>query len=254
MKVLISPAKSIDVKNPYTISNYTVPVFLKETNQLITKLKKLSAKKISTMMDISKDLAEINYNRFQNWNEPLNPDEQIIPAIFAFNGEVYKGFDARSMSEDNLLLAQKEIRILSGLYGILKPLDLLYPYRLEMGTKWEITPKSKSLYQFWGKKLAVFLNNEMEKGEALINLASIEYSKAVDRKVLKARMITPIFKEFKNGEYKTIMIFAKHARGEMARYIVVNRIENPEELKLYTVGGYSYDENQSIENEWVFIR
>jgi len=254
MKILISPAKSIDVTNPINVPEYAAPGFLKESNQLMAKLKKMSVKKLSALMDISKDLAELNYGRFQNWTEPTEPTEEIIPAILAFNGEVYKGFDARSLSDENLLYANKNVRILSGLYGILKPLDLLYPYRLEMGTSWSITPKIKNLYQFWGKKLSNFLNAEMEKGEVVINLASTEYSKAIDKKILKARMITPVFKEFKNGEYKVVMIFAKHARGAMARYIIVNQIEDPEELKVYNVDGYSYDEKQSSENEWVFVR
>lgn len=254
MKILISPAKSIDITNPVKVPEYASPAFLKESNQLVAKLKKMSVKKLSTMMDISKDLAELNYERFQKWTEPLVPSEEIIPAILAFNGEVYKGYDPRSLSEENLLLANKNIRILSGLYGILKPLDLLYPYRLEMGTSWNITPKIKNLYQFWGKKLSNFLNAEMEKGEVVINLASTEYSKAINKKTLKARIITPVFKEFKNGDYKVVMIFAKHARGAMARYIIVNQIEDPEELKVYNIDGYTYDEKQSSENEWVFVR
>jgi len=133
-------------------------------------------------------------------------------------------------------------------------MDLIFPYRLEMGTKWSITPNQKNLYQFWGKKLSLFLSNEMEKGEVIINLASNEYFKAIDRKVLKNNVITPVFKEFKNGEYKIVMMYAKHARGAMARYIVTNKIESAEELKLYSVDGYFFDVNQSSESEWVFVR
>lgn len=254
MKILISPAKTIEPSNTNTVSEITIPHFLKESNQLISKLKKISVKKIESMMHISRDLAELNYARFQNWQEPVALDEEIIPAIFAFNGEVYKGFDAKTLTADELIKAQNSIRILSGLYGILKPLDLMYPYRLEMGTKWEITPKQKNLYQFWGSKLADFLNDEMEPGEKVINLASTEYSKAVDRKKMKASMITPVFKEFKNGEYKIVMMYAKHARGAMARYIVQNDLSDAEELKLYAVDGYQFDVNQSDENEWVFVR
>jgi cytoplasmic iron level regulating protein YaaA (DUF328/UPF0246 family) len=130
----------------------------------------------------------------------------------------------------------------------------MYPYRLEMGTKWEVSPKARNLYQFWGKKLALYLNDELKKGEVIVNLASTEYFKAVDKKTLKARVITPVFKEFKNGEFKVVMMYAKHARGAMARYIVTNRVEESDELKLYTVEGYEFDEKQSTADEWVFVR
>jgi len=254
MKVLLSPAKSIELKNEFTVPEITKANFLKESNQLISKLKKLSVKKIGALMHISKDLAQINYDRYQNWVEPFELSENIKPAIVVFNGEVYRGLDAKSMSLEQLNIAQDKIRILSGLYGILKPLDLLYPYRLEMGTSWAVTPKQKNLYQFWGGKLSQFLNGEMAEHEVIINLASSEYFKAIDRKILKRRMITPVFKEFRNGEYKIVMTFAKHARGAMARYIVINNIEDPEELKVYNVDGYTFDANQSSENEWVFVR
>jgi cytoplasmic iron level regulating protein YaaA (DUF328/UPF0246 family) len=254
MKVIISPAKSIDTSNLIGLPELSVASFIKESNQLIGKLKKMSVKKLETMMHISKDLAELNHQRFNNWTEPLELSGDVAPSILAFNGEVYKGFDARSLTMEELAIAQNKIRILCGLYGILKPFDLLYPYRLEMGTKWEITPKQKNLYQFWGSKLSVFLNQEMEKDEVLVNLASTEYAKAIDRKTLKARVITPVFKEFKNGEYKIVMMYAKHARGAMARYIVKHNIEDPDQLKLYDVDGYQFDVNQSSENEWVFIR
>jgi cytoplasmic iron level regulating protein YaaA (DUF328/UPF0246 family) len=254
MKVLISPAKTIDIKELDKSVDYSVANFLLESSQLVKKLKRFSVKKIEALMHVSTDLAQINYTRFQNWSEPILLNPAVSPAIFAFNGEVYKGFDAQSLSEEQLDSAQNKVRILSGLYGILKPLDLLYPYRLEMGTKWSITPNQKNLYQFWGKKLSLFLNKEMEKGEVIINLASNEYFKAIDQKQLKHAIITPVFKEFKNGEYKIVMMYAKHARGAMARYIVTNNIESAEELKLYNVDGYLFDVNQSTENEWVFTR
>lgn len=254
MKVLISPAKSIDLNSIPEFNEFSTAHFLKESEQLISKLKKFSVKKLEATMHISRDLAELNKERYTNWELPLNRTESIVPAAFAFNGEVYKGLDIQSMSEQELLLAQENIRILSGLYGILRPLDLLYPYRLEMGTKWQITPKQKNLYQFWGSKLSKFLNAEMDNDEVIVNLASSEYFKAIDRKVLKAKVITPVFKEFKNGEYKIVMMYAKHARGAMARYIVQKNIANVDELKLYTVDGYSFDVNQSTDEEWVFTR
>ena len=254
MKVLISPAKTIDIKELDKSFDYSVANFLLESSQLVKKLKKFSVKKIEALMHVSTDLAQINHTRFQNWSEPIELNSDVSPAIFAFNGEVYKGFDAKSLTEEQLESAQNKVRILSGLYGVLKPLDLLYPYRLEMGTKWSITPNQKNLYQFWGKKLSLFLNDEMGKGEVIINLASSEYFKAIDKKHLKNAVITPVFKEFKNGDYKIVMMYAKHARGAMARYIVTNKIESAEELKLYNVDGYSFDVNQSTENEWVYVR
>ncbi|MEY3237214.1 MAG: hypothetical protein RI883_1315 [Bacteroidota bacterium] len=254
MKVLISPAKTIDIKEIDRKIEFSIAQFLEESNQLVKKLKKLSVKKIESLMHVSTDLAHLNHSRFQNWLEPLELTTDVSLAIFTFNGEVYKGFDAKTLNEEQLKSAQNKIRILSGLYGILKPLDLLFPYRLEMGTKWEITPKQKNLYQFWGNKLSLYLNKEMEKGEVIINLASNEYFKAIDYKILKNKIITPVFKEFKNGDYKIVMMYAKHARGAMARYIVINNIESAEELKLYSVDGYSFDVNQSTESEWVFTR
>ena len=254
MKVLISPAKTIDIKEQNNSLEFSEANFLTESKRLMNKLQKLSVNKIESLMHISPELAQLNYTRFQNWEEPNKLTEKVSSAIFAFNGEVYKGFNAQTLSKEQLNNAQGTIRILSGLYGILKPLDLLYPYRLEMGTKWDITPKQKSLYQFWGNKLANYLNSEMQEGEVLIDLASTEYSKAVDKKIIKAKIITPVFKEFKNGEFKIVMMYAKHARGAMARYIVVNNIVDAEQLKLYNVDGYMFDVNQSTEDTWVFIR
>jgi cytoplasmic iron level regulating protein YaaA (DUF328/UPF0246 family) len=232
----------------------SIPQFLKETESLVVKMKKFSSKKIGTMMHLSKDLSDLNYNRYQNWESPVAVSDSVFPAISAFNGEVYKGFDVHSLSEGEINLAQDNLRILSGLYGILKPMDLIYPYRLEMGTKWQITPKTKNLYAFWGTKIANSLKQEMEKEEVLINLASTEYFKAVDLKVLNRRVITPHFKDFTNGQLKIVMMYAKHQRGAMARYIIKNKITNPEELKVYNVDGYSFDVNNSTENDWVFTR
>jgi cytoplasmic iron level regulating protein YaaA (DUF328/UPF0246 family) len=254
MKILLSPAKSIDtskVTETYPVSH---PLFLKESEQLITKLKKMSAKKLAKLMHISPDLAELNEIRFKNWEKPTVQTSEVIPAVLAFSGEVYRGLDALSLTEEDLNRANDQILILSGLYGILKPMDLLVPYRLEMGTSWQITPKVKNLYQFWGKKLAQQLNLELGKEDVIINLASAEYFKAIDKKTLKSTVITPVFKEFKNGEYKIVMMYAKHARGAMARYIVKNKIETAEELKLYSIDGYSFDVNQSTGAEWVFTR
>ena len=178
----------------------------------------------------------------------------MISAGFAFSGEVYRGLDLASLNSEELEIATKSLRILSGMYGILKPNDLIYPYRLEMGTRFSPIEEQKNLYEFWKDKIAKTLKKELEKEEVIVNLASNEYFKAVDIQQIKNRIITPVFKEFKNGKFSIVMMYAKHARGAMARYLIQNQISNIEELKLYNIDGYSFDANQSTENEWVFVR
>ena len=253
MKVLLSPAKAIDITKRIDTETCTEPVFIDEAQGLIKKLAKLSAKKIGSMMKLSKDLSNLNQERYQKWSpdSTLNQNNGHVVAIF--NGEAYRGFDAETLSTKELDVAQSTVRILSGVYGILKPLDVISPYRLEMGTSWAVTPSKSNLYKFWSTKLADFLNAENED-DIIINVASNEYFKAVDKKTLKGRVITPVFKDLKNGEYKTIMVFAKKARGMMARYIVKNSISDPENIKSFDYAGYRYDENMSAENEWVFTR
>jgi uncharacterized protein len=254
MKVLLSPAKSIDTTKVKGSYSFSIPHFINDSEKLVQKLRRIKAKKLAELMHISMDLAELNEQRFTNWQVPTQQTPDVVPSILAFSGEVYRGLDAHSLDEVELGRANQSIRILSGLYGMLKPLDLMVPYRLEMGTKWEVSPKIKNLYQFWGKKIAEELNKEMSANEVVVNLASTEYFKAVDKKTLKAKVITPMFKDFKNGDYKIVMMYAKHARGAMARYIVKNDITDPEELKLYDVDGYTFDVNQSTETDWVFVR
>jgi len=254
MKILLSPAKSIDTERNIEVPMVTVAQFIKESEYLINKLKNLSAYQISQMMHVSKELGELNFQRYQNWISPKDLASNVIPAITAFTGEVYRGLDVATFTKNDFVYAQDSLRILSGLYGILRPLDLLYPYRLEMGSSWKITPKITSLYKFWGSNLAESLNAEMNSDEVIINLASSEYSKAVDAKKLNARMITPVFKEFRNGEYKVVMTYSKNARGVMARYMIRNTLRNQEELKLFNINNYSFDEKLSSENEWVFVR
>ncbi len=253
MKVLLSPAKALDMDKKINAPSVSEPVFLEQSAALIKKLARFSSKKIGNMMHLSKDLSDLNHERFQTWEPETSLNGKNTYAIAAFNGEVYRGFDAPSISKEKMIEAQNTIRILSGLYGILKPLDVIYPYRLEMGTRWPVTPKTTSLYKFWGSKIADLLNEENEDG-IIVNLASAEYFKAVDRKALKGTIITPTFKEFKNGDYKVIMVFAKRARGSMARYIVDHSITNPQNLKAFDIDGYRYDENLSSENDWVFTR
>ncbi|MDX2362715.1 MAG: peroxide stress protein YaaA [Crocinitomicaceae bacterium] len=253
MKVLLSPAKALDIEKKINSSIITEPIFMSEAEGLIKKLSKFSSNKIGKMMSLSRDLSQLNFNRYQNWKAVTSLNGENALAGAAFNGEVYRGFDATNMNARELEIAQDRVRILSGLYGILKPLDVIYPYRLEMGTKWAVTSAKKNLYKFWGSKLAEALNAESEDG-IIINLASAEYFKAVDRKTLKGRVITPSFKEFKDGDYKVVMVYAKKARGFMARYIVQNNISDPEQIKLFDTGGYMFDVNQSTEDEWVFTR
>lgn len=252
MKVLLSPAKAIDMTKKVNTDTISTPVFMDDAEYLMNKMSKFSARKIGEMMHLSSDLSELNFDRNQNWKSISDQNNENAQAIGMFNGEVYRGFDALSLTKAELNYTQETIRILSGLYGILKPLDVIYPYRLEMGTSWAITPKRKGLYNYWGSKISTLLNEE--ESEVIVNLASNEYFKATNIKALKARIITPIFKDFKNGEYKMIMVFAKQSRGKMARYIVDNKITDPELLKGYDLDGYRYDENLSERDSWIFTR
>lgn len=252
MKIIISPAKSLDFESKATTDVYTQPRFLEQSEKLNKKLKTLSRKKLSELMKISDDLASLNYDRNQDWQPPFSLDN-AKQAVFAFTGEVYRGINASSISEDKIPVLQEKLRILSGLYGLLKPLDLIQPYRLEMGTKLKVG-RRENLYKFWGTTLAESLNEELGNGELLINLASTEYFKALPKKALKVPMITPVFKDFKNGQYKTIMTFAKKARGLMVRYIIDNNVEAIEELKGFDVEGYGFSEEMSTETELVFTR
>lgn len=252
MKIIISPAKSLDFETKATTESFTESSFLEQSEKLNKKLKTLSRKKLSELMKISDDLSALNYDRNQNWSLPFSL-ENAKQAVFSFTGEVYRGIDVNTLSETKIPEMQNKLRILSGLYGLLKPLDLIKPYRLEMGTKLKVGRK-ENLYQFWGDTLANSLNEELEDGELLVNLASAEYFKALPKKTLKVPMITPVFKDFKNGQYKTIMTFAKKARGLMVRYIIDNDVENIEELKGFDVDGYGFSEEMSKENELVFTR
>lgn len=252
MKILLSPAKNIDMSRTVASTATSTPYFIKDAEVLMGKMRKFSAGKIGKMMSLSKDLAELNFQRNQNWQAITEKNEDNAHAVAIFNGEVYRGLDASSMTAANLERAQADLRILSGLYGLLKPLDLMYPYRLEMGTKWAVTPAKKNLYQFWGKRIADQLNSE-EK-DCIVNLASAEYFKAADAKNLKARVITPGFKEFKNGTYTMLMVYAKQARGRMARFIIDQGIQDVEQIKTFALDGYAFDANLSSEHEWVFTR
>ncbi len=254
MIIILSPAKSLNFKIDSPTNKYSQPIFIDEAQKLIKELRKYSPSNITELMKISSGLGELNYLRFQKWDVE-HTQENSKQAIFAFNGEVYNGLKANTLSTDSLLFAQKHIRILSGLYGIINPLDLIQPYRLEMGTKLMVNDK-KNLYSFWDDKINITLNQELkvQNSECLINLASNEYSKAAKLEKITSRIITPIFKENKGEEYKVITVYAKKARGLMSRFIVDNKIDNPEDIKHFEVEGYHYDSNLSSENNWVFTR
>jgi cytoplasmic iron level regulating protein YaaA (DUF328/UPF0246 family) len=252
MKIIISPAKSLDFESLAKTSLHTQPRFLEQSEKLNKKLKTLSKKKLSDLMKISDDLSALNYDRNQSWQTPFN-QENAKQAIYSFTGAVFKGIDAASLSEEKIPLLQDSLRILSGLYGVLRPLDLIQPYRLEMGTRLKVD-KTENLYKFWNNTVANALNEELEDGELLINLASTEYFKVIPKKILKVPMITPVFKDYKNGEYKTIMTFAKKARGLMVRYIIDNNIKSTEELKAFDVDKYRFSSAMSTETELFFTR
>jgi len=252
MKIIISPAKSLDFENKATTSLHTQPEFLEQSEKLNKKLKTISRKKLGDLMSISPALAELNYNRNQDWQPEFDLDN-AKQAVYAFTGEVYRGLDVTTLPEEKLPLLQERLRILSGLYGLLKPLDLIQPYRLEMGTRLKVGRRD-NLYKFWDADLAKALNDEMEDDDLLINLASAEYFKALPKKALKVPMITPVFKDLKNGEYKTIMTFAKKARGLMVRYIIDNNVNTLEELKGFNTEGYGFSEAMSTDTELVFTR
>jgi cytoplasmic iron level regulating protein YaaA (DUF328/UPF0246 family) len=252
MKIVISPAKSMNFESKAPTQKFSQPIFLKEADRLSNILKKKSARSLSKLMSISPALGQLNYERNQNWELPfdLNNAKQ---AVYAFTGEVYRGLDANSLPLEDLDFLQEHLRILSGQYGILKPLDLMQPYRLEMGTKLKVGVKP-NLYKFWDNQITKALNAELEEGELFVNLASNEYFKVLQAKDLKVPVITPVFKDYKNGEYKMIMTFAKLARGLMVRYIVDHKVTSLEGLKGFNSNGYGFDANLSTDTELVFTR
>lgn len=252
MKIVVSPAKSLNFESPLPIQNYTESLFLKEAETILKTLKKKKPKQLMELMDISEKLADLNWERNQNWALPFTP-ENARPAVYAFDGDVYTGLDAYTISAEKIAVLQDKLRILSGLYGILKPLDLMQPYRLEMGTSMPIGTK-KNLYEFWKKKLTKALNDELQSDELFLNLASNEYFSAVDTKALKVPVITPEFRDYKDGKLKMISFFAKKARGLMVRYIIDTNAETIDDLKKFNYEGYAFDANLSKRNTLVFTR
>ncbi|MDD2744795.1 MAG: peroxide stress protein YaaA, partial [Rhodocyclaceae bacterium] len=252
MLIFLSPAKSLDFKTPPHVAAFTQPVFLKQSETLIKQLRKLSPADIANLMDLSDPLALLNFNRYADWSLPFTP-ENAKQAILAFDGDVYDGFAAKHLSADDLEFAQKQVRILSGLYGMLKPLDLMQPYRLEMGTKFA-NKAGKDLYAFWGEQLLASINAELAEmaRPVAVNLASEEYFKAAVGRKINGQVIQPVFEDWKGGKYKIISFYAKRARGLMTRFATVNRLSEPEGLKDFDYDGYAFEPTVSDEKSWVF--
>lgn len=252
MIVVISPAKKLDFETPAPLSEFSSLSNLKKSEQLIQELRKCDAKKVSSLMNLSESLTKLNMQRYQTFKTPFTL-KNAKQAIFAFKGDTYVGLDAESLGEKEVLYAQQKLRILSGLYGLVSPLDLIQPYRLEMGTNFSCG-QSKNLYEFWRESITQELNELLKDKKVLINCASNEYFKAVDIKKLNATIITPAFKENKNGEFKMVSFFAKRARGMMSRYIIENRLDDPKDLIAFNLDGYKYNKKLSSELEPVFTR
>lgn len=254
MLIFLSPAKSLDYKTPPQVATNTQPAFLKDSEVLIKQLRKLSPADIANLMDLSDPLALLNFNRYADWRLPFTP-ENAKQAVLAFDGDVYDGLAARTLSAADLDFAQQHVRILSGLYGILKPLDLMQPYRLEMGTKFA-NKAGKDLYAFWGERLLDAINAELAKmpRPVAVNLASEEYFKAAVGRKINGLLIQPVFEDWKNGKYKIISFYAKRARGLMTRYAVLNRLDEPEGLKEFDYDGYAFAAEASDDKTWIFRR
>ncbi len=254
MLVIIAPAKKLDFSYYPINNNYTIPEYINYSEELVKKIRNYNPFELSNLMNISIDLAELNLKRYSEWHLPFTK-KNSKEAILAFNGEVFQKLKAKEFSQAEFEFAQDNLFILSGLYGILRPFDLIQPYRLEMGISFPMK-NTINLYEFWNGKITDSINRRLEERNKniIINLASQEYFKAVNEKKLKAKIVTPVFKEFRNGEYKTIFIYVKQARGMMCNFIIKNRIENPEELKFFDKSGYHFDANLSTNNRWVFTR
>ncbi len=254
MLLVISPAKNLDYETPAKTKQHTAPDFLEQSQLLIEQLRALAPQDISQLMSISDKLGVLNYDRFQQWSTPFTADN-AKQAVLAFNGDVYTGLNAESFKADDFTFAQKHLRILSGLYGLLRPLDLMQAYRLEMGTKFE-NNRGKNLYEFWGNLITEALNKQLKtlSSDVLVNLASNEYFKSVKAKSLNATIITPVFKDWKGDKYKIISFYAKKARGLMCAYAIHNRLTDAQDLKRFDLEGYEYDDALSSGSEWVFTR
>jgi len=254
MLILLSPAKSLDYKSPLPTKRNTLPRLLDDTETLVQRLRSMSPQQLGKLMSISDKLADLNAERYATWEKDFTP-ENSRQAIFAFTGDVYQGIELASWKAPDFNLAQKQIRILSGLYGVLRPLDLMQPYRLEMGTKLT-TKRGKNLYEYWGNKITNILNTDVKKSgsKLIINLASNEYFSSVKKQELNGQLITPIFKDEKNDTYKIISFYAKKARGMMADHIIRNNITDLAGLKTFKTAGYKFSPSESTDTELIFLR
>ena len=255
MIALIAPAKRLDYDSDLSVEDFSIAEHLKESKKLIKELQKKSPEDLSSLMGLSENLSILNFERNMNWQVPKKPSNEVRQAIFAFKGDVYVGLDSETLSKSDIKYAQKNLAILSGLYGLLKPLDLMYPYRLEMGTKMK-NENGKNLYEFWGNKIPTSINARAKKNNSkgIINLASVEYFSSVKTENLDLPVYSPVFKDFKNGKYKIISFFAKKARGSMARFVIQNKIKNPTDLNKFNLDGYKYSAKDSSEYSPVFLR
>ncbi|MES9990613.1 MAG: peroxide stress protein YaaA [Candidatus Thiodiazotropha sp.] len=254
MLITISPAKTLDYETPPVTTTHTKPAFLKQSRQLVNILRNYSAMDLAELMKLSMKLSELNFDRYHNWKTPFNL-KNAKQAALAMKGDVYGGLDAETLNQKGFDFAQQHLRILSGLYGVLRPLDLMQPYRLEMGTKLP-NEMGKDLYAFWGEQITQAINKDLKAqgDDILINLASNEYFKSIKPKLLQGRIITPQFKEKKDGNYRMIGVFAKRARGLMSRFIIENRLRHPQQIQEFDTEGYRYNKRLSKEDQWVFSR
>lgn len=254
MLVVISPAKNLDYDSPLPTEQYSQPRMLERAQELVDRCQALSPQELSQLMKISDKLAGLNAARFAEWHTPFSPDN-ARPAIYAFDGDVYSGLAAEKLSEKAIAYAQEHLRILSGLYGVLRPLDLMQPYRLEMGTKLD-TARGHNLYEFWRDEITDMLNEDLAAvdSDVVVNLASQEYFSSVQPKRLNARIVTPVFKDEKNGQFKVISFWAKKARGMMARFIMTEQPKTVSELRQFNAAGYRFNADESSDNELVFYR
>lgn len=254
MLALISPAKTLDYETALPSSNFTQPRLLDQSEQLIEVCRELSASQLASLMSVSEKIAQLNVARFQDWQTEFDL-ANARQAIFAFKGDVYTGLDAYALNDAQLDFAQQHLRMLSGLYGLLRPLDLMMPYRLEMGTKL-LNPRGSNLYEFWGKRITDLIQQDLQQANSniLLNLASDEYYKAVKESALDAQIVKPVFLDQKNGKYKVISFYAKKARGLMARFVIEQQIQQVEYLKAFNSEGYYFDAENSNAKELVFKR
>ena len=255
MIALIAPAKRLDYESDLSVEEFSIAEHLSESKKLVKELQKKSPEDLSSLMGLSEKLSVLNFERNMNWQVPKKPSDEIRQALFAFKGDVYVGLDSETLSKTDIKYAQKNLAILSGLYGLLKPLDLMYPYRLEMGTKMK-NEKGKNLYEFWGNKITESINKLAKENNAngIINLASVEYFSSVKTENLDLPVYSPVFKDYKNGQYKIISFFAKKARGTMARFIIQNKIKDPMGLNKFNLDGYKYSKKDSTQYSPVFLR